>query len=83
VFAESSICLDTKETKNIHGLLLFFGIHESSISSLKIKSLKTTSKCRSVARAVRPSSSTRGLLPLYFFVVFYAFYLRAGLGVFR
>jgi hypothetical protein len=29
-------CLDAKETKNIHGLLLFFGIHESSISSLNI-----------------------------------------------
>jgi hypothetical protein len=33
--------------------------------------------CRSAARAVRLSGSTRGLLPLYFFVVFYAFYLRA------
>jgi hypothetical protein len=96
VFAESSICLDTKETKNIHGLLLFFGIHESSISSLKIKSLKTVlfiyltatgsppfNFKHSAARAGRPSSSTRGLLPLYFFVVFYAFYSRAGLGVFR
>jgi hypothetical protein len=45
--------------------------------SLKIKSAKTTSKRRSAARAVRPSSSTRGLLPLCFFVVFHAFYLRA------
>lgn len=26
----------SKETKNIHGLLLLFGIHESSISSLNI-----------------------------------------------
>jgi hypothetical protein len=49
-------------------------------SSLKIKSLKTTSKYRSAARAVRPSSSTRGLLPLCFLVVFYAFYLRAVRG---
>jgi hypothetical protein len=50
-------------------------------SSLKIKSAKTTSKRRSAARAVRPSSSTRGLLPLYFFVVFHAFYLRASVRV--
>jgi hypothetical protein len=28
------LCLDAKETKIIHGVLLFFGIHESSISSL-------------------------------------------------
>ena len=27
----------SKETKNIHGLLLFSGIHDSSISNLKIK----------------------------------------------
>ena len=27
----------SKETKNIHGLLLLFGIHDSSISNLKIK----------------------------------------------
>ena len=47
-------------------------------SSLKIKSLKTTSKCRSAARAVRPSSSTRGLLPLYFFVVFLCFLFKGG-----
>ena len=46
-------------------------------SSLKIKSAKTTSKRRSAARAVRPEGSTRGLLPLCFIVVFYAFYLRA------
>ena len=26
----------SKETKNIHGLLLFFGIHESSISILNL-----------------------------------------------
>jgi hypothetical protein len=49
---------------------LFFGIHESSISSLKIKSLKTTSKFHSAPRAVRPMGSTRGVLPLHFFVVF-------------
>jgi hypothetical protein len=30
--SESSICLDAKEIKIIHGLLLFFGIYESSIS---------------------------------------------------
>ena len=59
----------------------FFGIHESSISSLKIKSAKTTSKRRSTARAVRTMSSTRGLLPLCFFVVFYAFYLRAAFWI--
>jgi hypothetical protein len=51
-------------------------------SSLKIKSVKTTLKCRSAAQAVRLPGSTRGLLPLYFFIAFYAFYLRAGLGVF-
>ena len=50
-------------------------------SSLKIKSAKTTSKRRSTARAVRTTSSTRGLLPLCFFVVFYAFYLRAVLRI--
>ena len=42
-------------------------------SSLKIKSLKTTSKFRSSARAVRVSGSTCGLLPLRFFVVFWRF----------
>ena len=46
-------------------------------SSLKVKSAKTTSKRRSTARAVRLAGSTRGLLPLCFIVVFYAFYLRA------
>jgi len=29
-------CLIKKETKNIHAFLLFFGIHESSISSLAL-----------------------------------------------
>jgi hypothetical protein len=48
-------CLDTKETKN---------------HCLKIQNLKTTSKRRSAARAVRLSGSTRGLLPLRFIVVF-------------
>ncbi len=48
-------------------------------SSLQIKSLKTTLKFRSAPRAVRPADSTRGVLPLHFFVVFYAFYLRANL----
>jgi hypothetical protein len=50
-------------------------------SSLKIKSLKTTSKFHSAPQAVRPADSTRGVLPLHFFVVFYAFYLRACLKV--
>jgi uncharacterized membrane protein len=40
--------------------------------------LKTTSKYRSAARAVRPSSSTRGLLPLYFLVVFLCFLFKGG-----
>jgi hypothetical protein len=48
-------CLDAKETKN---------------HCLKIQNLKTTSKLCSAARAVRFSSSTRGLLPLRFCVVF-------------
>ncbi len=48
----------------------------TKISSLKIKSLKTTLKFRSAARAVRPSSSTRGLLPLYFFIVFLCFLFK-------
>jgi hypothetical protein len=70
----------SKETKNIHGLLLFFGLHEYFLfclikketkkSSLKIKSLKTTLKFRSAPRAVRPADSTCGALPLHFFVVF-------------
>ena len=82
----------SKETKNIHGLLLFFCIHESSISSLKIKSLKTTLviyltatgsppfnfKC-SAPRAVRPADSTCGALPLHFFVVFLYFLFKGGL----
>ena len=55
-------CLDTKETKN---------------HCLKIQNLKTISKLRSAARAVRPMGSTRGLLTFHFFVVFYAFYLRS------
>jgi hypothetical protein len=76
--SESSICLDAKETKNIHGLLMFFGMHESSISRLKIQNLKTTSKLCSADRVVRSSSSTHGLLSLYFFAVFY---LRAEGGV--
>jgi hypothetical protein len=48
-------CLDAKETKN---------------HCQKIQNLKTISKLRSAARAVRFSSSTCGLLPLRFFVVF-------------
>ncbi|MBG6187849.1 hypothetical protein IWX80_002221 [Flavobacterium sp. CAN_S2] len=55
----------------------FFVFMNLRFQCLKIQSLKTTSKCRSTARAVRLSGSTRGLLPLYFFVVFYTFYLRA------
>jgi hypothetical protein len=42
-------------------------------SKLKIQNSKTTSKLCSAARAVRLSGSTRGLLPLRFLVVFYAF----------
>jgi hypothetical protein len=38
--SESLICLDAKETKIIHGLLLFFGIHESSISLPENSKLK-------------------------------------------
>jgi hypothetical protein len=45
----------------------------NKISSLKIKNFKTISKLRSAARAVRLSGSTRGLLPLRFFVVFFRF----------
>lgn len=44
---------------------------------LKINNLKTTSKLCSAARAVRLSGSTRGLLPLHFFVIFDIFKLRA------
>ena len=47
-------------------------------SSLKIKNLKTTSKLCSAARAVCLSGSSRGLLPLHFFVFFDVFNLRAG-----
>ena len=44
----------------------------------KFKNLKTTSKLRSTARAVRLSGSTRGLLPLRFFVVFLRFLFKGG-----
>jgi hypothetical protein len=65
VFAESSICLDTKETKNIHGLLLIFGIHESSISSLNIFKDKIIEQIFSIMiPAARVSHSTRGLFPI-------------------
>ena len=106
--------LISKETKNIHGLIvrllrlyniaeersLLFSLMKKVTKKysrvvivflvfmnlrfhcLKIKSLKTTSKYRSTARAVRPSSSTRGLLPLYFFVVFLCFLFKGGRGVF-
>ena len=60
-------------------MLLFFGIHESSISSLKMKSLKTTLKFRSAPQAVRPADSTCGALPLHFFVVFLCFLFKGGL----
>jgi hypothetical protein len=79
----------SKETKNIHGLILFFGIQESSISSLKIKSLKTiviiyltatggpsfNFKC-SITRTVRPADSTRGVVLFHFFFVFYTFFVE-------
>jgi hypothetical protein len=48
-------------------------------SSLKIKSLKTTSKFRSAPRAVRPADSTCGALPLHFFVVFRCFLFKGVL----
>jgi hypothetical protein len=105
--------LISKETKNIHGLIvrllrlyniaeersLLFSLMKKVTKKysrvvivflvfmnlrfhcLKIKSLKTTSKCRSTARAVRPSSSTRGLLPLYFFVVLLCFLFKGGVRV--
>ena len=67
------------------GYYCLYCVHESSISSwpqcVGIISAKTTSKRRSTARAVRTAFSTRGLLPLCFFVVFYAFYLRASLRI--
>jgi hypothetical protein len=56
-------CLDAKETKK---------------SSLQIKSVKTTSKCRSAARVACLSGSSRGLLPLYFFFVFLCFVFKGG-----
>ena len=62
-----------KKQKIFTGCYCFFGIHESSISSLKIENLKTTSKLCSAARAVRLSGSTCGLLPLRFLVVFRRF----------
>ena len=89
--------LISKETKNINGLtvrlLRLYSISEersllfslmkkvTKKSSLKIKSSKTTSKWRSAARAVRLPGSTRGLLPLYFFVVLLCFLFKGGIGV--
>jgi hypothetical protein len=67
-----------KKQKLFTGVYCFFCIHESSISSLKIKSLKTTLNCRSVPRAVRPMDSTCGALPLQFFVVFLCFFFKGG-----
>jgi hypothetical protein len=55
--------------------VLFVLIQRNKNQGFQIKSLKTTSKLRSAPRAVRLSGSTRGVLPLRFFVVFYAFYL--------
>ena len=46
-------------------------------SSLKIKSLKTSSKFRSVARAVRPSSSLADCCHFTSSLFSYTFYLRA------
>jgi hypothetical protein len=63
----------------LKGFLLFSLMKKvTKKSSLKIKSLKTTLKFHSAARAVRPSSSTRGLLPLHFFVVFLRFLFKGG-----
>jgi hypothetical protein len=54
----------SKETKNIHGLLLFFGIHESSISSLNIFTPKIIGRISlSATPAARAPHSTRGSLP--------------------
>ena len=54
----------SKETKNIHGLILFFGIHESSISSLNIFKDKIIEQISSIVTpAARVSHSTRGSLP--------------------
>ena len=47
-------------------------------SSLQIKSLKTTLKFHFAPRAVRPADSTRGVLPLHFFVVFRCFLFKGG-----
>jgi hypothetical protein len=40
--------------------------------------VKTTLKYRSAAQAVRPSSSARGLLTLYFFIVLLCFLFKGG-----
>jgi hypothetical protein len=51
----------SKETKNIHGLILFFGIHESSISSLNIFTLKIIEQIFPIAPpAVRAGHSLGG-----------------------
>ena len=50
----------------------FFCIHESTISSLKIRSLKTV---------VIIYLTATGSPPFNFKCFFYAFYLRAGVGV--
>jgi hypothetical protein len=58
-------CLDTKETKNIHGLLLFFGIHEFPISSLQYFYIKNYRTNFPIATpAARVSHSTQGLFPV-------------------
>jgi hypothetical protein len=56
--------LISKETKIIHGLLLFFGIHESSISSLNIFKPKIIERIFLIATpAVRATLSTPGSRP--------------------
>jgi len=56
--------LISKETKNIHGLLLFFGIHESSISRLNIFIPKIIGRIFLIATpAARVSHSAPGSLP--------------------
>ncbi len=71
--------LDEKSNKKLfmvyYCFLVFMNLR---FHCLKIKSLKTTLNFRSMPRAVRHADSTRGALPLQFFVVFLCFFFKGG-----
>ena len=82
--SESSICLDAKETKIIHGLLLFFSIHESSISLPENTKLKNYLKVPFLSPSRSPFRLNLRTAATSFFRCFLTFFnLRAWGGVER